>query len=319
MTNKSTIEQLNNSLKEQLDKGDKPAFPNNSDLSILNSFKESRENELSKLESPSTLMWEKIEAQTKVKKTQKTSTSSQSWGFMRIAAIISAIALISLIYVNQMDPFTSNSSELLSSTASEYEQVNIQDEALIELRSFSTLEQVTDTDDKFAVRLQGEAYFEVKKRKDRIFEVQTDFGAIQVLGTAFNIKTDRKRTVVYLKEGSIQILYANNKKNILLRPKERMEITENGTKLTIIENDAQEIAWRNKELIFESRSLTSIIEELEQHYGIRIDYPDSIANESIRGVLKLHTIDSTLMHLGALFNGKFIKVDDGNYLLESRE
>ena len=104
--------------------------------------------------------------------------------------------------------------------------------------------------------MDGEAYFEVAKNKDKRFIVCCNDLEIEALGTTFDVKgyCDDHSVTTLLAEGSVKV---SNKTDVtLLKPGEKVEYHKNKqtfTKSPI--SDMREIDfWRNNMLIFNSSS-----------------------------------------------------------------
>ena len=61
-------------------------------------------------------------------------------------------------------------------------------------------------DNKREVTLQGEAFFEVKKQAERPFIIHTDVAIVEVTGTSFLVKSDRRESfTLTVHEGEVQV------------------------------------------------------------------------------------------------------------------
>jgi len=170
------------------------------------------------------------------------------------------------------------------------------------------------------VHLNGEAYFDVAKNKEKPFIIETDKISIQVLGTAFNVKAypDEKKTETTLIKGAIA-LSVNERPNekILLKPSEKLAVIDNklnhkkGQKpanmftVTIgnlskvsVENKEyiQETSWIDNKLVFKDETMSELIPKIERWYNVEIvlenpkvntyRYTGTITKENINQMLK---------------------------------
>ena len=145
-----------------------------------------------------------------------------------------------------------------------------------------------------AVRLEGEAYFEVAKNKDKRFIVCCNDLEIEALGTTFDVKgyCDDHSVTTLLAEGSVKV---SNKTDVtLLKPGEKVEYHKNKqtfTKSPI--SDMREIDfWRNNMLIFNSSSLAEIATTLERMYGVKVVFD----SEKLKNVPFSGTIRNSSLH-----------------------
>ena len=113
------------------------------------------------------------------------------------------------------------------------------------------------------VNLKGEAYFEVTKNRKHSFIVQTESVNVEVLGTHFNVESypDDPEVKTTLLEGSVAVSNKSNSVRIVLKPNKSAIYNKEKKSMTLEVSDrvAEEIAWRNGELIFTNLPLLSLI------------------------------------------------------------
>lgn len=118
------------------------------------------------------------------------------------------------------------------------------------------------------VKLIGEAYFEVAKRKDLPFEVSAKETKVHVLGTMFNIRSlaQEAETRTTLTEGSVGVFH--NDKSLTLRPGQQA-ITTGQAGIAVQEVDVdQATAWKDGYFRFDEQPLGVILNELIRWYAI---------------------------------------------------
>ena len=148
--------------------------------------------------------------------------------------------------------------------------------------------------DQRKVNLEGEAYFEVAKNKEKRFIVCCNDLEIEALGTTFDVKgyRDDHSVTTLLAEGSVRV--SNKTDATLLKPGEKVEYHKNKqtfTKSAI--SDMREIDfWRNNMLIFNSSSLAEIATTLERMYGVKVVFD----SEKLKNVLFSGTIRNSSLH-----------------------
>ncbi|WP_455668958.1 FecR family protein [Phocaeicola sp.] len=122
-----------------------------------------------------------------------------------------------------------------------------------------------------AVRLKGEAYFEVAKDATHPFIVETDLLETQVLGTAFNVRAYSPEDAhVTLVEGSVKVSDARHKKEILMKPGQNATLQQTGN-FTINEVEAKAYnSWAEGQFYFDNTELVEIMRELGRWYNINI-------------------------------------------------
>ena len=123
------------------------------------------------------------------------------------------------------------------------------------------------------VRLQGEAYFEVKKDAKRPFIVHSDYLTTRVLGTSFNMRA-RSRTDanVTLVSGRVQVKAGDATE--VLTPGHQASLT--GSKLAVKAVDTYPITqWKEGFFYFDNQSLFKIMQELSRWYGVNVSFDDT--------------------------------------------
>lgn len=124
--------------------------------------------------------------------------------------------------------------------------------------------------------LNGEAYFDVAKNKEKPFIVITGKTTTTALGTSFKINnySRRKETSVMLNTGKVSVgTIVNNhvKEELVLSPGEQVNISSGPDKLVKTMFNRQKIAdWYNRNLVFSKASLQEIKSLLKETYGIEI-------------------------------------------------
>ena len=123
------------------------------------------------------------------------------------------------------------------------------------------------------VRLQGEAYFEVKKDAKRPFIVHTDYLTTRVLGTSFDVRAySRKDASVTLVSGRVQVKTGDLAQ--VLSPGEQASLK--GSQLAVKAVDTYPITqWKEGFFYFDNQSLFFIMQELARWYGVNVSFDDT--------------------------------------------
>jgi ferric-dicitrate binding protein FerR (iron transport regulator) len=181
------------------------------------------------------------------------------------------------------------------------------------------------------VYLEGEAYFEVAKDKNKPFFVRTSDLDIKVLGTSFNVKS-------YANEGTIETtlesgLISISKKldggkinPMVIKPNQRLtfvksegRILVDEVKNTLEENESTTVnstqrkeklylfenintklytSWKDNRLVFEDESFESLAEKMERWYNVKIIIKgDKLKQFKFTGTFERETIEQALKAL----------------------
>jgi len=152
------------------------------------------------------------------------------------------------------------------------------------------------------IKLEGEAYFEVKKNKQKPFVVKTKKLNIKVLGTVFNIKSYKSDSFIEttLLSGKVSVEVKNNEDKIyrkaILTPNQQAKYYTESKNLVLDKVDVNRfVSWKQGKLIIENKSFIEVCRELERRYDVDIYlektlhekyfYTFTITNEQIDEIL----------------------------------
>nr|WP_315247226.1 FecR domain-containing protein [uncultured Flavobacterium sp.] len=156
------------------------------------------------------------------------------------------------------------------------------------------------------VELEGEAYFEVAKNKDKPFIVKSGNQSIEVLGTHFNVHAYNNEpiTKTTLLEGSVAITYKNQK--AILKPGQQSNVSDNSNGIAIRKVDTEAaIAWKNGRFKFDNADLKSVMKQLERWYGIKVEYRGDVSDVRFNGGTFMNKNLSEVLKVLELSNIKF--------------
>ena len=163
--------------------------------------------------------------------------------------------------------------------------------------------------DKRAVKLDGQAFFDVAKDAGKPFSVQTGDMVVTAVGTSFEVFHDRHNNTVetILLTGEIKVKYQNRTETVY--PNHKLTVSLSTGEVNIqAENADKYSAWRNYNgLDFTNEKLSVIIPRLEYWYGCRIVYDcKSISDERFTFKVKNESLDRILdlMYQSALIRYK---------------
>jgi len=144
---------------------------------------------------------------------------------------------------------------------------------------------VSDIGKQRIMKLEGEAFFEVKKDNNRPFIVKTPNYDVVVKGTSFNIMTysDINRTETSLVTGEVTIRNIKNektKRTITLNAGEKIIFNKEDNSLSIENTDVKkEMAWKNNLFMFSKTKFEELCKRLERWYDVDITLADEDLKE----------------------------------------
>lgn len=190
----------------------------------------------------------------------------------RYAVAASVTALVVVAYFILRSPLTT-----VSTAPGQQEIVVLPDGSEVKMNAASLLSFNEDTwEEKRELTLDGEAFFQVIKGSS--FTVNTEYGAVTVLGTSFNVRTRGEKLEVVCYTGKVNVSSSNADKDLL--PGDGVRIERGSITSTWKKEDAEEPDWMQGMTIFDPGvPLAEAIEELSNIFGIEVveeSYPDTL-------------------------------------------
>lgn len=183
-----------------------------------------------------------------------------------------------------------------------------------------TYQRDMNTQQKREVFLSGEAFFKVAKDADNPFVVKTSRMAVNVLGTAFNIKAypNEEQTETSLISGSVEVVPADDQqRRVQLQPNQKFIIrhTQDGNakpslgysmeqvKMNGQDDLINETAWCDNILVFDNENFGAVALKMERWFGVKVYLTDkklkayrftgTFKNESLPQILEALKVTSS--------------------------
>jgi len=191
--------------------------------------------------------------------------------------------------------------------------VTLKDGSTVTLRPHSSLAQTAS----HRYKLSGEAFFEVAKDSARTFVVETSQAELSVLGTTFDVSTWADETHVYLATGRVTITrHASSSDKVILEPGHAAIIDWNMITAPLSEAaESTYLDWLHSELSFVRTPCYRVAAELGQHFGVTLQIPSALANETLSGRIVLSSLSKGLQDLSAVLGGHFEALGDSSFVL----
>jgi transmembrane sensor len=251
-------------------------------------------------------------------KTKQTTTASR-FGYAKVAASLLVLIASSFLLWSL---FVKEQSIEYRTAFGEIREYILEDGSKVTLNSNSLLKVTGGWKDKTAreVFLEGEAFFEIVKTKDRKnFEVNTaDQVNVQVLGTAFNVNTRHEQVEVYLQSGKVKINSLAGE--AILKPGDFIVYQRGDQALIVKENvlveDPDILNWRSSAYVFNDTPLSEIVQTLEDNYGYSVVMKDnSVGQKKITAKISRKDVNVLLKVLSETLD---IRIEQqGNQLIFS--
>lgn len=243
---------------------------------------------------------------------------------LRIMAAACVLIIISIFfYFIKLKPEAPTSLVLneLKTGNGAIKNIRLPDGTSVTLNATSVLKYPTAFTGKTReVYLIGEGFFDVAKDHSHPFIVHTNKSDIQVLGTAFDIKSYSNDSLfeATLFRGSIEASVKNaSGSKVLLKPYDKLVIENTGyflTKSTHPDADTTNIetAWMHNKLIFKNQPFSLLANSLSRKYGVNIIFNNkNLKTVKLSGEFDREDINQVLLSLKlvAKFNYKIANND----------
>ncbi|MFY0600957.1 MAG: FecR domain-containing protein [Cyclobacteriaceae bacterium] len=207
------------------------------------------------------------------KKLQELQVSSPFGTWLKIAASIFVVfGLFALI--SQLD----EEELLLSQTAENTLFIQLADGSGVTLNSNSSLEYPENFDNQERpVQLQGEAFFDIAKNPEKPFSVKIGEAQILVLGTSFNIKSNKNADTVSVSVSTGQVRFSFRDQSVELNPGEKATLFALQEQIVKMEGDLTGLDqfWRTGLLTFTGQNLSEVVQTLSLAYKKQINLTGS--------------------------------------------
>ncbi len=152
------------------------------------------------------------------------------------------------------------------------------------------------------VYFEGEAYFDVIKNPERPFVINTQLSQIEVLGTAFNLRSrnEDEKEEVTVTEGKVAFSTKSNikhNKTYLLKGEKGVHYKKDKILIKTMVTDENDLSWKTGKFIYRNELLRIVTEDLGSYYHKEIivssdelasmELTFSIDNRPLEEVLKV--------------------------------
>lgn len=135
------------------------------------------------------------------------------------------------------------------------------------------------------VQLNGEAYFEVARKKDQPFLVAAGNMQVNVLGTHFNLMAydDENAIKTTLLEGAVKVTKGDA--SCMLQPGQQASLDRSSGAFRILAVNVDEVvAWKNGVFELGGETIEPVMREMARWYDVDVEYQGK-TNEHFRGTI----------------------------------
>ncbi len=193
--------------------------------------------------------------------------------------------------------------------------VTLEDGSRVALNTDSAVEVVYSRAARSVEFSSGEAMFDVERDETRPFRVATAFGAVEVLGTSFNIRADARETVISVVSGRVRATGADGR-DVVLGAGDRLVLNVNGSSPVTRFDADRLLAWRRGVARFEARPLSEVTAELNRYFDPPILVGDSSLRDfPVTGEFDLNDRETAIRGLSLAFGLDVLETDAGAVLV----
>lgn len=234
-----------------------------------------------------------------------------SHAYIKYAAAILLILAASVAVFNYYNA-TPSVISIASTHNEKIKKIVLPDRSVVWLKPGSLLEYDEDFNGASrAVRLTGQAFFEVRKILDeagkrKSFTVHSANLKVSVLGTSFDVIESKKISSVVVRTGLVKTQSGNHQ--VLLHPGDRARLS-GGTLVRDKVNAELFASWRTGDYKFEKTTITEVVQLLENYTRCNVVLlnPDKFRNTSLIGRVQAKTENQLLGILSVMLSAKITK------------
>ncbi len=245
------------------------------------------------------VLWSRMALRMRVKKEPEISFTAKTFRIVASVAAVLLVALLSFTGYMGIEWYRAGNIHQTYASLGGKSKIALPDGSQVWLNADSKLEYSTNFWSKIRkVKLEGEAYFDVKKDPDRMFVVNMQGVALKVHGTSFNVEAPKggARVEVSLLSGSVTMEKETLSQQI--KPGEKAVYSKKEDAIRVETADVAFAAlWANESIHFERKSIRQLAKYLSKWYGVEIivdpsltedqAYTFSIRHEPLEEILRL--------------------------------
>ncbi|HWJ92025.1 MAG TPA: FecR domain-containing protein [Flavisolibacter sp.] len=180
-------------------------------------------------------------------------------------------------------------------------QIQLPDGTAITLRKGSRLSMPDDFGKGGRqVKLEGEAYFEIRHDAQNPFFITTSKSVIQDIGTAFLVQSHDSLEQVTVVEGAVSFAAKGQKQQELKLQAGESAVLEKALPERRMVKTANLLSWKSKTLTFNHTPLAEAAKDLENYYLINVQTADGLGSIQITARFKNEPLDQVIKELQLL-------------------
>jgi transmembrane sensor len=196
----------------------------------------------------------------------------------RIAATVVILLGVTWIYTSK---FSEPEMIKFASLANEQKEIVLPDESVVYLNANSSIEYPEKfKGDTREIKLEGEAFFEIKKNPSKPFIIHTASAYTKVLGTSFNVRARKnsEEIVVSVKTGKVEVgIDAEHKVQLEPGYTAKVNLAKKDVERLVTPSENY-LSWKTREINFADVTIAEVIEFMESYYDVEVSANEEILN-----------------------------------------
>jgi ferric-dicitrate binding protein FerR (iron transport regulator) len=211
--------------------------------------------------------WESLESQMKEDVKKKSSIAIYRYSYLAVAASLVVLLMVgSFLRFNNTTINSQNKS--LAIILPDESNVNLHPNS--QLTYYQSWWKINRN-----LKLSGTADFQVSKGKR--FQVVSEKGKTEVLGTSFRIETDKVNYTVSCFSGSVKVSDSKSDVSAILTANEVAELIGEGVfEIKLIKKTTIETKAENSFLTFRNKPIQEVFTDLESQFGVNIELSEPL-------------------------------------------
>lgn len=193
-------------------------------------------------------------------------------------------------------------------------QLTLPDGSAVTLRNGSSISYPESFRHR-SVTLTGEAFFDVRKKGDRRFRVQTTRATVEVLGTSFVISSTNQYDRLFVTTGKVAFSDKAVKDRHIVAANETAVLNNNKVDVTIIK-DANYLSWQTGILKFDNARIDQVAQELSDYYNLHIQTDNTLTQQTITAKFDHQPVEQVLEEIKLLANISYRNQHDTIFLFK---
>jgi ferric-dicitrate binding protein FerR (iron transport regulator) len=180
-------------------------------------------------------------------------------------------------------------------------KIQLTDSSVITLRKGSRLSVPENYGKQIReVRLEGEAYFEIKHDTEKPFSITTSKSIIKDIGTSFLVQSTGSLEQVTVLEGVVSFAGKKKNKTPLVLKAGESAVLKNENIQKEKADTINLLSWRSNILVFHNTPLSQVVKDLKNYYLINVALPDSMDSVQITAEFKNESLAQVIKELRLL-------------------